>query len=275
MASRDHALRMIQRVVDVRADVKLIISLRTEYYGRLLDHLRAGRRDLTGVRDDLLRDFSRSALIEAITRPTSEMPLADGQPSPREKYAFRYAEGVPEAIAEGVMAMRSENQDSVLPLGQVICTQLYERMRRQPGSDGVITRDDLDAIKGVEGGLKAFAEDALVRSMHLGPEDREAFKALYSQLYNRQTDGTLTTWLICARAWSASGTTLPNLPMYSRPPSRCACCARMSYGSRAASQSDMFGWGTTLWPKSPPLERSSSKRIGGWRKSERSGSRRG
>ena len=156
----------------------------------------AGRRDLTGVRDDLLRDFSRSALIEAITRPTSEISLADRKPSPREKYGFRYAEGIPEMIANGVMALRSENQDSVLPLAQVICTQLYERKRMQPGSDGVITHDDLEAIKGVEGGLKAFAEDALVRSMHLGPEDRESFKALFSQLYNRQPDGTLTTWLM-------------------------------------------------------------------------------
>ncbi|HMD61860.1 MAG TPA: ATP-binding protein, partial [Opitutaceae bacterium] len=196
VASRDHALRMVQRVVDVRADVKLIISLRTEYYGRLLDHLRAGRRDLTGVRDDLLRDFSRSALIEAITRPTSETPLAPGQPAPREKYGFRYAEGIPEAIADGVLALRSENQDSVLPLVQVICTQLYERKRTQPSSDGVITREDLDAIKGVVGGLKAFAEDALARSMRLGPEDRDAFKALFCQLYNRQPDGTLTTWLM-------------------------------------------------------------------------------
>jgi hypothetical protein len=196
VATRDHALRMLQRVVDVQADVKLIISLRTEYFGRLLDHLRAGRRDLTGVRDELLRDFSRSALIEAITRPTSQAPLADGQPSPREKYGFRYAEGMPEAIADGVMALRSENQDSVLPLAQVICTQLYERERRHPGSDGLVTREDLDAIKGVEGGLRSFAEDALVRSLRLSPKDREAFKALYSQLYNRQPDGTLTTWLM-------------------------------------------------------------------------------
>jgi WD domain, G-beta repeat len=196
VASRDHALRMLQRVVDVRADVKLIISLRTEYYGRLLDHLRAGRRDLTGVRDDLLRDFSRSALIDTITRPTSDAPLAGGQPSPREKYGFRYADGIPEAIADGVLAMRSENQDSVLPLAQVICTQLYERKQTEHGSDGVITREDLDAIKGVEGGLKTFAEDALVRSLHLGPEDRESFKALFSKLYNRQPDGTLTTWLM-------------------------------------------------------------------------------
>src|SRR5262249_48321676 len=129
-------------------------------------------------------------------RPTSETPLADGQPSPRERYGFRYAEGIPEAIADGVLALRSENEDSVLPLAQVICTQLHERKKTRPGSDEVISREDLDAIKGVEGGLKAFAEDALVRSLRLVPEDREAFKALFSRLYSRQPDGTLTTWLM-------------------------------------------------------------------------------
>jgi hypothetical protein len=185
VASRDHGLRMLQLLIDVKADVKLIISLRTEYYGRLLDHLRAGRRDLTGVRDDLLRDFSKAALIEAITRPTAEA-----------KYGFKYAEGIPEQIADGVLAMRSENQDSVLPLVQVICSQLHERKTMRPGMDGVITQKDLDEIKGVEGGLKAFAEDALVRSLRLGPEDRDLFKRLFSQLYNRQPDGTLTTWLM-------------------------------------------------------------------------------
>src|SRR5262249_22954649 len=71
-----------------------------------------------------------------------------------------------------------------------------ERQKAVPGSDRVITRADLDAIKGVEGGLKAFAENALVRSMRLGPEDRESFQGLFSQLYNRQPDGTLTTWLM-------------------------------------------------------------------------------
>ncbi len=49
IAMRDHTLKMLQRTVDIKAGVKLIISLRTEYIGRLLDHLRAGRPDLTGV----------------------------------------------------------------------------------------------------------------------------------------------------------------------------------------------------------------------------------
>ena len=195
VSNRDHTLRMLQRLVDIKADVKLIVSLRTEYYGRLLDHLRAGRRDFSAVRDDLLRDFSRSALIAAIERPTLESPIAPGQPSPREKYGFRFAEGVAAQIAEDGLDLRTEHQDSVLPLIQVICTQLYERKRSQPDSDGVITREDLEAIRGVEGGLKAFAEEALERSLRLGPSDREAFKALFTRLYSRQVDGTLTTWL--------------------------------------------------------------------------------
>ena len=84
VSDRDHALKMLQRVVDIKADVKLIVSLRTEYYGRLLDHLRAGRRDFSGVRDELLRDFSLAALIAAIERPTSrdaDRPGASRRPA--------------------------------------------------------------------------------------------------------------------------------------------------------------------------------------------------
>ena len=211
ISGRDRALRMLQRLVDVKADVKLIVSLRTEYYGRLLDHLRAGRRDMTGVRDDLLRDFSRDELIEAITRPTRETPLAEGQPSPRERYGFRYAPGLPEAIADGVLGLRSENQDSVLPLVQVICTQLYQRRRRPKGmaveraTETVITFEDLNAIKGVKGGLMAFAEDAMKNAMRLGRSQRNAFRKLMTRLSVRHADGTLTTSMVerekLARQW--------------------------------------------------------------------------
>jgi hypothetical protein len=196
VAGRDLALRMLQRLVDVRADVKLIVSLRTEYYGRLLKHLRAGRRDLAGVRDDLLLDFSRSTLIEAITRPTSEAHLADGGPSPRDKYGFRYADGIPESIADGVLALRSENQDSVLPLVQVVCALLYNLVRKRSSSvDCTINPADLIEIGGVEGGLRSYVEDVMARVMGLNHHDRDAFRALMEDLYVCQNDGTLTTWL--------------------------------------------------------------------------------
>ena len=185
-------------MADVQADVKVIVTLRTEYYGRLLDHLREGRHDLVGVRDDLLRDFSKEALVEAIERPTLETPLAEGQPSPRQTYGFRYGNGVARMIADGVLALRSENQDSVLPLMQVICApRLYTNKVTDPNSDRVVSAADLATIGGVEGGLRSFAEDAMERSMGLVPEDQGRRSGLiYTQpLYTRQADGTLTTWL--------------------------------------------------------------------------------
>ncbi|HKI16959.1 MAG TPA: ATP-binding protein, partial [Isosphaeraceae bacterium] len=95
VSNRDHTLRMLQRLVDIKADVKLIVSLRTEYYGRLLDHLRAGRRDFSGVRDDLLRDFSKSALIAAIERPTLESRLPRGNHRPERGTVSGSARGSP------------------------------------------------------------------------------------------------------------------------------------------------------------------------------------
>ena len=73
--------------------------------------------------------------------------------------------------------------------------------------------EDLEAIRGVEGGLKAFAEEALERSLRLGPSDQAAFKALFTRLYSRQVDGTLTTWLAprdaLEKSWSGSRAVRP------------------------------------------------------------------
>ena len=264
VADRDHALRMLQRVVDVRADVKLIISLRTEYYGRLLDHLRAGRRDLTGVRDDLLRDFSRSALVEAITRPTSETPLAEGQPSPREKYGFRYAEGIPEAIADGVLALRSENQDSVLPLVQVICTQLYERKRSRPElGRGHHPRGPRRHQGGRRGppGVRRGCPGAVAAPRPRGSRGVQGIVQPALQPPARRHADDLAD---AAREPGVPvGPARSRSPTCSRRPSRSACCARMSCGSKATSLAVTSVWATMPWPRWPRPGRPSSRRSSG------------
>ena len=154
VAGRDHGLRMLQRLVDVKADVKLIVSLRTEYYGRLLDHLRAGRRDLIGVRDDLLRDFSRdrpdrgdhaadvrhaAGSGPASAPPEIRLPLRRGHRGADRRRCPGAAVGEPgRRLAAGPghlhPALRTEADAS----------------RARTGSS---PDEDLDAIKGVEGGL--------------------------------------------------------------------------------------------------------------------------
>src|SRR5262249_36541783 len=69
-ANQKDALRVLKELIGRRERYKVVLALRTEYYGRLVDRLRDRRRNLTGVREYLLTDFSREQLIEAIERPT-------------------------------------------------------------------------------------------------------------------------------------------------------------------------------------------------------------
>src|SRR5205814_10554708 len=105
-------------------------------------------------------------------------------------------------IARRIVVFTPNRQDSVLPLAQVICTQLYERARLAP--DGLVTADDLRAIGGIEGGMRKHVAGLLKRLFPLAA-DRTAFQRMLTNLYLRQPDGTLTTALMpadeLARPW--------------------------------------------------------------------------
>src|SRR5262249_43317598 len=134
-ASGRLGLQALRETVGAPGDYKVIVSLRTEYHRRLVDHLRRSVRDLGGVREYLLTDFARVALAGALRRPPSAVPIPHTREIPLQKYHFRFEDGVPEELAERALAYTTNRQDSVLPLVQVICTQLYERVRGR--ADGV------------------------------------------------------------------------------------------------------------------------------------------
>jgi tetratricopeptide (TPR) repeat protein len=197
--NRRLALEMLRQVVHVPGRYKVVVSLRTEYYGRLIDRLRQGLRAAAGVREYLLTDLMEEQLVEAIRRPTSAEPIPYAETIPYEKYRFRYAEGVVEALARQALDYCAGKQDSVLPLVQVICAQLYEAVRGRP--DQVIRREDLG---GFEGGMRKHVEQLVTRLL-AQRSDQKSFKKLFTRLYLRQPDGTLTTALLpeedLARRW--------------------------------------------------------------------------
>jgi WD40 repeat protein len=202
------ALDLLREASRASGDFKLIVSLRTEYYGRLIDGLRRGANDVRGVREYLLTGFDADGLAEAVVRPTCDEPVPCAREIPSEKYRFRYEVGLPEVIAHGVLTLRTDRQDSVLPTLQVICTQLYERVRDRPEGDRVVRFADLEAIGGVTGGLRRNVEGLVERLIPGGLEsehDRRAFRAMMAGLYLRQPDGALTTALVpeddLARRW--------------------------------------------------------------------------
>jgi WD40 repeat protein len=217
LADRDRVLQMLSRIGEGRGDYKVIVALRTEFYGRLIGALRRGPAGAIGVRDYLLTDLDREGLVAFVARPTVDRAIDHAGEVPRDRYHFHYADGVPEAIAAELL--RAGRKDGVLPLAQVICTQLWERVQaRDPGGrDRVVTADDLGALGGFDGALKRHVEDQiatilparapggawLVRTAQaLLPErlwTRETFQRLMADLTLSQVDGTLTTALVSER----------------------------------------------------------------------------
>ncbi|MCI0456691.1 MAG: hypothetical protein L0Z62_06890 [Gemmataceae bacterium] len=170
--NRRRALAMLRHATDTPGDFKIIVTLRTEYHGRFIDALRRQLKQLHKVREYLLTDFGEAELIDAIRRPTSREQSPYSSEIPHEKYHFEYEPGVAEQIAGEALAMSVLRRDSVLPLVQVVCTQLYELTRGQAGT--VITREDLKRIGGVEGGMKRHAEGLLKRLVrHMDARARE------------------------------------------------------------------------------------------------------
>jgi hypothetical protein len=188
------ALDMLRRTVGTSGDFKAIFALRTEYYGRVIDRLRRGLHDTGSIREYLLTDFDEQSLVEAIRRPTSAEPIPYAAEVPFEKYGFGYGQGVAEEVAKRVVRYTAQRRDSVLPLMQVICSQLYRLARRR--ADKTIALADLEALGGIEGGMRNHVGTLLADLLKGRPLDRRPVHTLFTQLYLKQADGTLTTALL-------------------------------------------------------------------------------
>jgi len=206
-ADRRHVLDMLRETAQTDGTFKIILALRTEYYGRLVDGLRRGTKDLSGVREYFLTDLGLPALVDAITRPTLTAPIAHSSEIPGKKYEFSFATGyspeLPEYIAREALNLRTNRGDGVLPTIQIICTQLYEKL-----TDGrierVITAADLGP-DAVARGMRDHVETQIARMFPGGERnpDRAAFRALLTDLYLVQPDGSLTTALADEETLSA------------------------------------------------------------------------
>jgi hypothetical protein len=161
-------LAMLRSLLDSRGDFKVVISLRTEYYGRLVDSLRSGRRGGRGLQQYYLAELTRGEIREAIERPTTvtSMRFDDGSEERLiDIYNFKFKRSVVDVIVRDILDLRSLNHDSVLPLLQVICDQLHAGLPEAAGNKQVreIDVDSLKNIDGVRGGIKRHVEGLVAR----------------------------------------------------------------------------------------------------------------
>jgi hypothetical protein len=152
--AREAFFTLIEEICLHRLDLRAIISLRTEYYGRFCSAFRIQpTHKLTphtevwaGLMDYLFRPLrDRDQIAAAIRQPTlSEASLhGDGLPPPRSKYGFCYEEDLlestgdppeqikvdlPEIIAADLLSQAGEA--SRMAAMQIVCRQLHERVVR-------------------------------------------------------------------------------------------------------------------------------------------------
>jgi hypothetical protein len=169
-------------------DLRIIIALRTEYYGRFRDELDIRDDRLStrprqgGVAPYLLRPIrDRGALIRIATAPAS------GEAARIYNYAFDPVAA--ERIVDDIL--RQEKHGSVTPLLQAVCAVLYDDLGE---SDRVIRLAQYERLGGIPGITNRYVE-AGFRDV-LGTADQTILARWYRLLFSlvsRQGGGTLVS----------------------------------------------------------------------------------
>ncbi len=187
--NRERFLRSVRVAARSLVSAKLVLSLRTEYHGRLVDGIR-GSSGTGGVRDYLLTDLDRDGILQVLTLPTSDEGI-DGQ-SPRQKYKFTYADDVAERASEAIAS--GGHQDGTALLGQVIGAELW-RSRKSGVIDETVLAGLTNDQQGeglVEGALRRHAKRQ-IEAIFADRSDRQATWDLLDRLSLAQPDGSYTT----------------------------------------------------------------------------------
>lgn len=195
---------LLEQVCLKSISVRVIVALRTEFYGQFCDAFRIEPR-LTvtplaraGLEQFMLHGFrDLHRLTRAILRPTSDEAYPPYKP-PLNQYKFRYGPKVAEKIATDLLVHCGES--STLPVLQIVCTDLYEtvvRARRRR----VITLKDYSELGGVEGRVENYIDSAIkdrlaAAGFDAAGRDQHAitqWRSVLATLVARQEVGSVTT----------------------------------------------------------------------------------
>jgi hypothetical protein len=182
--------RFLEGVYLRNVDTRLVVALRTEYYGRFRDELRIsddrlGKRPRSGgVEPYLLRPLrEKSALLGIINAPTLAA-REDGT----SVYDFAFEEGLAEQIADDLV--ETFPHGSATPALQVVCSSLHERLTEK---DRTITHAEYAGL----GRIKGIADNYLARGIRASGARTKAeddkWGELLHCLVSRQGGGTLVS----------------------------------------------------------------------------------
>ena len=198
-AARDEFFRFIAAFSRADLDLKLLVALRTEYYGRFRHEFQKRLADVARIADYYLGDLDPEGLLKAIVQPT-ERDSFDGLGCPFDHYRFEFEPGLPERIVADLNAATPAG--GVLPALQIVCSRLYQRAIRttRHGTPARITVADYAAVGGIEGQINDYIDAELEQACReMGVDgnqlltEQSAWKQVLSTLARPQIDGTVTT----------------------------------------------------------------------------------
>lgn len=192
--------RFLNAFAETRWPLHLIISLRTEFYGVFLTHLRRrSRQGEVTVHDYFLDELDRGRLVDAVLRPTLTTPLP-GAGVPRDFYQFSFDDGVAERIVDDLLEASQVRGlvSGTLPFLQVVCESLHKAATSggQPWRIGHDNYKPGDALEVMSRYLDDILNDFL-RPRFVTPVDldvqRSRWKDVLAELVKTQANGSTTT----------------------------------------------------------------------------------
>jgi WD40 repeat protein len=190
--NRAAGLEMLRRVVATPGLGKLLVSLRTEYFGRVVGPLGRGAVE-GGLRSFFLLDLDEPAMLAAARQPTLAEPVPYSSEVPLQKYGFTFDEGVAEVIVREVRKAARSLQEPALTLLQAVCARLANQALSR--ADHVVREADRKSVGAIDAGLAGYL-DSLIATVVAIPRDRPRLRALLHDLCIAQPDGTVTRDLV-------------------------------------------------------------------------------
>jgi hypothetical protein len=198
---------LIEELCIRHIDLKLIVSIRTEYYGQFCDQLRIDPNLTVSTSRTSLDQYmlhglrSKEQIVATIVRPTLNEPVGS-YGTPRKIYNFAFDEGVAQQITADLLQHCGES--SILPVMQIVCRDLFRSVvgNKRPEICRMISQRDYDRHGRVDGRVNAFIEnsihDVLKAVNNATPSEAEVsnWQEVLANLVARQEGGVLTSLLV-------------------------------------------------------------------------------
>jgi WD40 repeat protein len=211
---RQAALSMLANLAAASARCKVILTVRSEFFGQLCDAFPGGK-DRSGWRDVYLAPLDKKALTEALLAPTATEPTLYALAAPHARYSFAFAPGVVDQIVEDAIALAPAHRIAAVTLAQIACVFLVAGARER--RDTVIQLAQLRELRGekqkrIDLALDRYIEGVINRTP-LSRVARNSLRVLLGKLFRRDATGALTRPLFATRElapWWSGGATLEN-----------------------------------------------------------------